>query len=70
MNPELFKIALENKAIVDAYKSQLIIQNAAVPLNTNLAKHNNVFLKIILLTGVFLIGYTIYRNNLARAEKN
>lgn len=61
MNQELIRIALENKEIIEAYKSQI-----HKGINIENHKPSNITIgliyKIILITGIGIIGYAIYYN--------
>jgi hypothetical protein len=60
MNPELIKIALENKAILDAFKSQIEIQQITTVTAPNKSLKSGGLWKIALLAGVATLGYYVY----------
>lgn len=69
MNPELIRIATENKAIVDALKAQMVAQNAAVT-NASSKTKSSVVWKIMLFAGVVIVGYNVYNHYLNKPKKN
>ena len=60
MNPELFKIALENKAIVDAIKLHMAKQKVTVISTPSNTKSSGIAWKIMLFAGVAVVGYDVY----------
>lgn len=61
MNPELIKITLENKAILDAFKAQLEIQKTTATSSIEKSNKFSSIWKIVLLGGVAIIGYKIIK---------
>jgi hypothetical protein len=60
MNPELIKIALENKAILDALKSQIEIQQITTATAPNKPLKSGGLWKIVFVAGVAILGYNVY----------
>jgi hypothetical protein len=60
MNPELIKIALENKAILDAFKSQIEIQQITTVTAPNKSLKSGGLWKIAIFAGVVIVGYNVY----------
>lgn len=60
MNPELIRIATENKAIVDALKAQIVAKNAAVTNTSTNTKSSSIVWKIMLFAGVVVVAYNLY----------
>ncbi len=70
MNPELIRIATENKAIVDTLKAQLAAKNAAVTNTTSNSKNSGIVWKIIVFVGVAVVGYNVYNYYLNKSKNN
>ena len=62
MNPELIKIALENKAILDALMVQNETQQITTATAPNKPTKSSGFWKIVFFTGVVILGYNVYSN--------
>lgn len=62
MNPELIKIALENKEILYSLRSQMLVQNTTVINAPGNTKNSGVIWKLLLVGGVAIISYSIYYN--------
>ncbi len=62
MNPEIIKIALENKEIVDKLKSQLLAYNTTAVASVNSTKKNGGIWKLALVAGIGILGYNIYNH--------
>lgn len=60
MNPELIKIALENKTILDSLKSQIDIQQITPSTATNKSLNYSVLWTIAFFAGVVIVGYNVY----------
>ena len=60
MNPEIIKIAIENKAILDALKAQIETQQITTTAAPNKSLNCGGFWKIALLAGVATLGYYVY----------
>jgi hypothetical protein len=60
MNPELIKIALENKAILDALKAQIETQQITTTAASNKSFTIGGLWKIALLAGFATLGYYVY----------
>ena len=60
MNPELIKIALENKAILDALKAQIETQQLTTTAEPNKSFNIGGLWKIALIAGVATLGYYVY----------
>jgi len=63
MNPEIIKIAIENKAILDALKAQIETQQITTTANPNKALNSGGLWKILIVTGVVIVGYNVYSYN-------
>jgi hypothetical protein len=70
MNPELIRIATENKAIVDAFKAQMVAKNKAVANTSPSNKSNGIVWKTMLFAGVVIVGYNVYNHYLNKQKKN
>lgn len=70
MNPELIRIATENKAIVDALKAQMVAKNAAVENTSSLTKSSGIVWKIMLFAGVVIVGYNAYNSYAKKIKVN
>jgi hypothetical protein len=60
MNPELIKIAIENKAILDAIKAQIETQEITTAIATNKPLKNGGIWQIAFVAGLVIAGYNIY----------
>lgn len=60
MNPEIIKIAIENKAFLDALKAQIPSQQKTVAATPNKSLKNGGLWKIVFVAGVVIIGYNVY----------
>lgn len=60
MNPELIKIALENKAILDSLKSQIDIQQTTPSTAPNKSLNYGGLWTIAIFAGVVIVGYNVY----------
>lgn len=61
MNPELIRIAFENKAILDALKAQIETQQIITRTTAPKKPFKKVaLLKIAFVAGVAILGYKVY----------
>lgn len=60
MNPEIIKIAIENKAFLDALKSQIPSQQTTVAASPNKPLKSGGIWKIVFVAGAVILGYNIY----------
>lgn len=69
MNPELIRIATENKAILDTLKAQMAAQNAAVANTSSSTKISGIVWKIMLFAGIGIVGYNMILYKLKKEDK-
>ncbi len=60
MNPELIKIAIENKAILDALKAQIETEQITTTARPNKSLNSGGLWKIVIVAGVAILGYKVY----------
>jgi hypothetical protein len=60
MNPEIIKIAIENKAFLDALKLQIPNQQITTAPPPIKSLNSGGLWKIVFVAGITIIGYTVY----------
>jgi hypothetical protein len=72
MNPEIIKIAIENKAFLDALKLEIPSKKITTASECNKSLNSRGLWKITLLVGVVILSYNVYSyyNNKMRSTNN
>ena len=60
MNPEIIKIAIENKAFLDALKLQIPSQQITTAPEQNKSLNNGGLWKITFFVGIVILSYNVY----------